>query len=204
MDGDQILGALALDLKKRDCLARKTLVTTMMSNVGLEQTMARVGIKLVRTPVGDRYILERMLQEDYNFGGEQSGHIIFLDHSTTGDGLISALQLMGVMRRTGKTLSELAAYVELLPQVLVNVQVRERKNLEEIPSFQKAVRARQTMLQGVGRLLVRYSGTEPLVRIMVEGEERGMVENIAHELADILRGEIGLEDMAAPEASPHK
>src|SRR5437660_11462441 len=142
VDGDQILGALALDLKKRDCLARKTLVTTMMSNVGLEQTMARVGIKLVRTPVGDRYILERMLQEDYNFGGEQSGHIIFLDHSTTGDGLISALQLMGVMRRTGKTLSELAAYVELLPQVLVNVQVRERKNLEDIASFQKALRAR--------------------------------------------------------------
>ena len=159
---------------------------------------------MVRTPVGDRYILERMLQEDYNFGGEQSGHIIFLDHNTTGDGLISALQLMGVMRRTGKSLSELAAYVELLPQVLVNVRVRERKNLEEIASFQKAVRARQTMLQGVGRLLVRYSGTEPLVRIMVEGEERGMVENIAQELADILRKEIGLEDMAAPDGSPLK
>jgi len=204
VDGDQILGALALDLKKRDRLARKTVVTTMMSNVGLEQTMAREGIKLVRTPVGDRYILERMLQEDYNFGGEQSGHIIFLDHNTTGDGLISALQLMGVMRRTGKSLSELAAYVELLPQVLVNVRVRERKNLEDIPSFQKALRARQTMLNGVGRLLVRYSGTEPLVRIMVEGEERGMVENIAHELADILRGEIGLEDMAAPDGSQHK
>src|SRR5947209_597125 len=165
---------------------------------------SKAGIKLVRTAVGDRYILERMLQEDYNFGGEQSGHIIFLDHSTTGDGLISALQLMGVIRRTGKTLSELAAYVELLPQVLVNVRVRERKNLEEIPSFQKAVRARQTMLEGVGRLLVRYSGTEPLVRIMVEGEERGMVENIAQELADILRKEIGLEDMAAPDGSPLK
>ncbi|TLY15849.1 MAG: phosphoglucosamine mutase, partial [Nitrospirae bacterium] len=94
VDGDQILGALALDLKERDLLARRTVVTTMMSNIGLEQTMARAGIKLVRTPVGDRYILERMLQEDYNFGGEQSGHIIFLDHNTTGDGLISALQLM--------------------------------------------------------------------------------------------------------------
>ena len=196
VDGDQILGALALDLKERDLLARKTVVTTMMSNIGLEQTMARAGIKLVRTPVGDRYILERMLQEDYNFGGEQSGHIIFLDHSTTGDGLISALQLMGVMRRTGKSLSELAACVKLRPQVLVNVRVRERKNLEDIPSFQKALRARETMLSRTGRLLVRYSGTEPVVRIMVEGEERGMVEKIAHELADILREEIGLGDMA--------
>jgi len=196
VDGDQILGALALDLKERDLLARRTVVTTMMSNIGLEQTMARAGIKLVRTAVGDRYILERMLQEDYNFGGEQSGHIIFLDHNTTGDGLISALQLMGVMRRSGKSLSELAACVKLRPQVLVNVRVRERKNLEDIPSFQKALRARQTMLNRVGRLLVRYSGTEPVVRIMVEGEERGMVENIAHELADILREEIGMGDMA--------
>ena len=196
VDGDQILGALALDLKERDLLARRTVVTTMMSNIGLEQTMARAGIKLVRTPVGDRYILERMLQEDYNFGGEQSGHIIFLDHNTTGDGLISALQLMGVMRRSGKSLSELAACVKLRPQVLVNVRVRERKNLEDIPSFQKALRARQTMLNRVGRLLVRYSGTEPVVRIMVEGDDRGMVEKIANELADILREEIGLGDMA--------
>jgi len=196
VDGDQILGALALDLKERDLLARRTVVTTMMSNIGLEQTMARAGIKLVRTAVGDRYILERMLQEDYNFGGEQSGHIIFLDHNTTGDGLISALQLMGVMRRSGKSLSELAACVKLRPQVLVNVRVRERKNLEDIPSFQKALRARQTMLNRVGRLLVRYSGTEPVVRIMVEGDDRGMVEKIANELADILREEIGLGDMA--------
>ena len=195
VDGDQILGALALDLKQRDRLARKTLVTTTMSNMGLEQTMARVGIKVVRTPVGDRYILERMLQEDYNFGGEQSGHIIFLDHNTTGDGLISALQLMGVMRRSGKPLSELAAYTRLLPQVLINVRVREQKNLEEIASFQRALRARQSALNGVGRLLVRYSGTEPVVRIMVEGEQRAMVETIAHELADILREEIGLGDM---------
>src|SRR6266496_2236497 len=179
VDGDQILGALALDLKERDLLARRTVVTTMMSNIGLEQTMARAGIKLVRTAVGDRYILERMLQEDYNFGGEQSGHIIFLDHNTTGDGLISALQLMGVMRRTGKSLSELAACVKLHPQVLVNVRVRERKNLDDIPSFQKALRARQTMLNRVGRLFVRYSGTEPVVRIMVEGDDRGMVEKIA-------------------------
>jgi phosphoglucosamine mutase len=190
------LGALALDLKDRDRLARKTLVTTLMSNVGLEQSMARSGVKLVRTSVGDRYILESMLKEDYNFGGEQSGHIIFLDHNTTGDGLISALQLMSLMRRSGKRLSELADCVKLLPQVLVNVRVRARKNLEEIPAFQKALRARQHSLNGVGRLLVRYSGTEPVVRIMVEGEDKAMVESIAAELAEILRGEIGLGDIA--------
>ena len=137
-----------------------------------------------------------MLKEDYNFGGEQSGHIIFLDHNTTGDGLISALQLMSLMRRSGKRLSELAACVKLLPQVLVNVRVRERKNLEDIPAFQKALRARQSLLKGVGRLLVRYSGTEPVVRIMVEGEDKAMVDSIAAELAEILRGEIGLGDIA--------
>jgi phosphoglucosamine mutase len=191
VDGDQILGALALDLKERDRLARRTLVTTMMSNVGLEQTMARAGIKVIRTPVGDRYILERMLQEDYNFGGEQSGHIIFLDHNTTGDGLISALQLLALMRRTGKPLSELTGYVRLLPQLLINIRVRERKELADIPSFQKALRVHQAALNGVGRLFVRYSGTEPLVRIMVEGEEAGKVHDIAHQLADVLKKEIG-------------
>jgi phosphoglucosamine mutase len=191
VDGDQILGALAMDLKERERLARRTMVTTMMSNMGLEQTMARVGIKVIRTPVGDRYILERMLQEDYNFGGEQSGHMIFLDHNTTGDGLISALQLMGLLRRTGKPLSELSAYVHLLPQVLVNIRVQEKKNLEEFPAFQKTLRAKQLALNGVGRLLVRYSGTEPLVRIMVEAEDAAMVQETANELADVLRKEIG-------------
>ena len=191
VDGDQILGALALDLKERERLARRTIVTTMMSNMGLENTMARVGIKLIRTAVGDRYILERMLQDDYNFGGEQSGHMIFLDHNTTGDGLISALQLMGLMRRTGKPLSELAAYVHLLPQVLVNVRVRQRTNLDDIPSFQKVLRAKQQVLKGVGRLLVRYSGTEPVVRVMVEAEDSSMVHEIANELADVLKQEIG-------------
>src|SRR5437867_4296134 len=148
VDGDQVLGALALDLKKHDRLARKTMVTTVMSNLGLEQAMDNAGIKMVRTAVGDRYILERMLAEDYNFGGEQSGHIIFLDHNTTGDGLISALQLLALMRRTGKPLSELAGYVRLLPQILINIRVRERKELTEIASFQKALRVHQSALNG--------------------------------------------------------
>ena len=191
VDGDQILGALALDLKRRDRLARKTVVTTVMSNLGLERSLSRAGIKLVRTAVGDRYILERMLQEDYNFGGEQSGHIIFLDHNTTGDGLISALQVMGLMRRTGKSLSELAGSVPLCPQVLVNVRVRERKDLADIASFQTALRSHESAMNGVGRILVRYSGTEPLVRIMVEAEDPGQVRDIAQHLADVLRTEVG-------------
>jgi phosphoglucosamine mutase len=191
VNGDQILGALALDLKDRERLARKTVVTTVMSNAGLEQAMTRAGIKLVRTAVGDRYILERMLHEDYNFGGEQSGHIIFLDHNTTGDGLISALQVMGMMRRAGKPLSELAKCVRLLPQILVNVRVRERKDLSKVAPFQEALRAHEAAMNGCGRILVRYSGTEPLVRIQVEAEDSAMVQDIAHHLADVLRTEVG-------------
>src|SRR3989338_6620600 len=191
VDGDQILGALALDLKDRDRLARRTMVTTVMSNLGLEQSMAQAGIKLVRTAVGDRYILERMLAEDYNFGGEQSGHIIFLDHNTTGDGLISALQLMALIRRSGKTLSQLAERTALYPQLLVNVRVRERKDLADIVSFQKALRSHEDSLNGTGRILVRYSGTEPLVRIMVEAQDQGTVQEVAHHLADVLRTEVG-------------
>lgn len=191
VDGDQILGALALDLKDRDRLARRTMVTTVMSNLGLEQSMMRAGIKLVRTAVGDRYILERMLSEDYNFGGEQSGHIIFLDHNTTGDGLISALQLMALVRRSGKTLSQLTERITLYPQLLVNVRVRERKELADIAPFQQALRSYEASLNGTGRILVRYSGTEPLVRIMVEAQDSGTVQAIARHLADVLRTEVG-------------
>jgi len=191
VDGDQILGALALDLNDRGRLARRTLVTTVMSNLGLEQAMARAGLALVRTAVGDRYLLERMLAEGYNFGGEQSGHLIFLDHNTTGDGLISALQLMALLCRSGKTLSQLAARTVLCPQILVNVRVRERKHLADIAPFQKALRTHEASLNGTGRILVRYSGTEPLVRIMVEAQDEGTVQEVASHLADVLRTEVG-------------
>ena len=191
VDGDQILGALALDLKKHDQLARKTMVTTVMSNLGLEQAMTNAGIKVVRTAVGDRYILERMLAEDYNFGGEQSGHIIFLDHNTTGDGLVSALQVMALMRRTEKSLSQLAEQIRLYPHTLVNVRVREKKDLAGIPAFQQALRAHDASLNGCGRILVRYSGTEPLVRILVEAEDPHRVQEIAQHLAHVLRTEVG-------------
>jgi len=191
VDGDQILGALALSLKEQDRLARKTVVTTVMSNLGLERALAQAGVKVVRTAVGDRYILERMLKEDYNFGGEQSGHLIFLDHNTTGDGLISALQVMALIRRSGKTLSQLTERIPLYPQVLVNVRARERKDLAHVAPFQRALRAHEASLNGTGRILVRYSGTEPLVRIMVEAEDSKKVQEIARHLADVLRTEVG-------------
>lgn len=192
VDGDQILGALAVDLKDRDLLARRTLVTTVMSNLGLEQAMARAGIKLVRTAVGDRYLLEHMFAEDYNFGGEPSGHLIFLDYNTTGDGLISALQLMALVCRSGKTLSQLAERTTLYPQTLVNVRVRERKDLAALVPFQRALRAQEDSLNGTGRILVRYSGTEPVVRIMVEAQDQELVQRVAGHLADVLRTEVGV------------
>jgi len=141
--------------------------------------------------VGDRYILERMLSDDYNFGGEQSGHIIFLDHNTTGDGLISTLQVMALMRRTEKSLSRLAEQIPLYPQTLVNVRVREKKDLAGIAAFQQALRTHDASLNGCGRILVRYSGTEPLVRIMVEAEDPHRVQEIAQHLAHVLRTEVG-------------
>ncbi len=191
VNGDQILGMLALDLKARERLARRTVVTTVMSNLGLEQAMHRAGIKVVRTAVGDRYVLERMLAQDYNFGGEPSGHIIFLDHNTTGDGLISALQVMALMRSTERSLAELAGRIAVHPQSLLNVRVRQRKDLAELGSFQNALRSHETALNGSGRILVRYSGTEPLVRIMVEAANTATADGIARDLADVLQAEVG-------------
>src|SRR5438552_18864005 len=164
VDGDQILGALALDLKKHDQLARKTMVTTVMSNLGLEQAMANAGIKVVRTAVGDRYILERMLAEDYNFGGEQSGHIIFLDHNTTGDGLVSALQVLRIMIEKGCKLSELASEFKRYPQVCINVRVHSKPVLESVEGLTEVIHEVEKSLGHSGRILVRYSGTEALVR----------------------------------------
>lgn len=183
VDGDHIMAALALDLKTRGLLAHHTLVGTVMSNFGLELAMDKAGITLVRTPVGDRYILERMLANGYNFGGEQSGHIIFLDHNTTGDGLISALQVLSLMTRSGRPLSELARCMTPVPQVLLNVPVREKKDLASVPEIQRAIQAGEARLSGTGRILVRYSGTEPVLRIMVEGERDSLIRSVAEDLA---------------------
>ena len=191
IDGDHVMAALGLDLHQSGLLAKQTLVGTVMSNFGLELSMSKAGIKLIRTPVGDRYLLERMLAEGYSFGGEQSGHFIFLDHNTTGDGLISALQILSLVKRTKKPLSELAKAMTAVPQVLVNVHVTKKPRLESIPDIDCAIQASERRLNGCGRVLIRYSGTEPLLRIMVEGEQSTMVKEVAEDLARVVRKHIG-------------
>jgi phosphoglucosamine mutase len=191
IDGDHVMAALGLDLHRNGLLSKQTLVGTVMSNFGLELSMSKAGVKLIRTPVGDRYLLERMLAEGYNFGGEQSGHFIFLDHNTTGDGLISALQILSLVKRTKKSLSELAQAMTAVPQVLVNVQVTKKPRLESIPDIDCAMKESERRLNGCGRVLIRYSGTEPLLRIMVEGEQSTMVKEVAEELARVVRKHIG-------------
>ena len=191
IDGDHVMAALGLDLHTRGQLACKTVVGTVMSNFGLELAMNKAGIQLVRTPVGDRYLMERMLADGHNFGGEQSGHFIFLDHNTTGDGLISALQILSLMKRTGIPLSELAKAMTAVPQILLNVQVKHKPDLNQIPDIQQAIKSAEATLNGTGRVLVRYSGTEALLRIMVEGERDSTIREVADHLAEVVRARIG-------------
>lgn len=191
VDGDHVMAALGLDLHAQGQLACQTVVGTVMSNFGLELAMKKAGIQLKRTQVGDRYLMERMLADGYNFGGEQSGHFIFLDHNTTGDGLISALQILSLMKRTGTPLSELAKAMTAVPQILLNVQVKHKPDLNQIPDIQKAIQTAEARLNGSGRVLVRYSGTESLLRIMVEGERQTTIREVADHIADIVRARIG-------------
>jgi len=191
VDGDHTMAALALDQHARRELKRHTVVGTVMSNFGLEQCLSKAGITLVRTPVGDRYLLERMIAEGYNFGGEQSGHLIFLDHNTTGDGLITGLQVLSLMKRSGKPLSALAGCMTAVPQVLVSVPVRSKPDFSQVPELQQAIRAGEARLAGVGRILVRYSGTEPLLRVMVEGVEDALIRSLAEELVGVARAHLG-------------
>jgi phosphoglucosamine mutase len=182
VDGDHILAVCALDMQRRQTLKRKTVVATVMSNLGLEVALKNHGLKLVRTQVGDRYVLETMLKGGYNLGGEQSGHLVFLNHSTTGDGILTALRLLSVMLREQKPLADLAGCMEVYPQVLLNLKVKERRDLGKVPQAQKAIQAAEKRLQGWGRLLVRFSGTEPLLRVMVEGEKSAEINEVAQEL----------------------
>ncbi|MDC4204778.1 MAG: phosphoglucosamine mutase [Candidatus Manganitrophus sp.] len=192
VDGDALLVAFALALHQEKALKGETLVSTLMSNMGMDLALRSRGIQVVRTPVGDRYVLERMIKDGYNLGGEQSGHVIFLDYNTTGDGLISALQLLSLMKRTGKKVSELAACMTALPQVLKNVRVQKKLEISEIPELQKAIADCEEKLRNNGRILIRYSGTEPLLRIMIEGEEQTAITAMADQLAEIVQKKIGL------------
>ncbi|MBI3597161.1 MAG: phosphoglucosamine mutase [Nitrospirae bacterium] len=191
VNGDQVMAALAVSLKKMRRLNKNTLVTTVMSNMGLDRAMKAAGIQIVKTAVGDRYVLERMLNDGYNFGGEQSGHLIFLDYNTTGDGLITAVQVLALMKTTGKPLSELAKVMTNFPQVLVNVRVKERHDLSTLPKVKQQIEKLEKKLDGSGRLLVRYSGTEPVVRIMIEGEREPEIRKWADDLAQTIQDAVG-------------
>lgn len=189
--GDQALAACAFDLQGRGKLLKQTVVGTVMSNFGFEAALRKAGLTLIRTPVGDRYILERMLADGYNLGGEQSGHMIFLDYNTTGDGLISGLQLLKLIKRAGRPLSDVARCMEAVPQVLLGVKVSHKPDLSSLPELQQAIRSCEEELNGTGRVLVRYSGTEPLVRVMVEGQNDAQIRHVADELVGVVKTAIG-------------
>jgi phosphoglucosamine mutase len=191
VDGDFIMAICGLDLLRDGQLRNNTLVGTVMSNWGLEKAVKEAGGKFVRANVGDRYVIEEMIKNDASFGGEQSGHIIFRDYTTTGDGLVSALQLLKVMRLTGKPLSKLSKIMEKVPQVLINVKVREKKPLSELANIQIAIKSAEEKLGGTGRVLVRYSGTEPILRVMLEGMDQDLIDNLAMSISEEIRREIG-------------
>jgi phosphoglucosamine mutase len=185
IDGDQLLAVVAESFQEDGRLARPGIVGTVMSNLGLERHLAGLGIELARTPVGDRYVLERMRADGYNVGGEQSGHIILSDYTTTGDGFVAALQVLAVVQKSGKPVSQLCRRFEPLPQVLKNVRHKGAKPLEE-SAVKAAIASAQKRLDGQGRLLVRSSGTEPVIRVMGEGEDRALVEAVVDDIVDAL------------------
>jgi phosphoglucosamine mutase len=191
VDGDGVLLAAARALHAGGRLGG-TVVATVMSNLGLEKALEREGIPLVRTPVGDKYVLEEMVRLDAALGGEQSGHVIFRQFATTGDGMLTALQLFAIARQAGTGLDELTTGLEVYPQRLVNIRVREKVSLSDVPSVALEIRRAEEEFSGTGRILVRYSGTEPLARVMVEGVNREQVDLFTQRIADAIRRELGV------------
>jgi len=187
VDGDHIMAICASELMRQRKLKKKTLVATVMSNMGLEQAMQAMGGQMLRTQVGDRYVVETMRAKGYNFGGEQSGHLVFLDHNTTGDGILAGLQLLAIMIKKNKPLSELATIMTTFPQVLKNVRMATKIAPEDIPGFSEALAKAEKTLGTRGRILVRPSGTEPVIRVMTEGEDEQEIVTIANELCEVIR-----------------
>ncbi len=191
VDGDAIMAICARRMLDAGTLARNVVVATVMSNLGLERALATLGVKLVRTAVGDRYVVEAMRKHGYNFGGEQSGHLVFLDHATTGDGLIAALQVVGALVTAQRPLSDIAAdAMHRVPQVLVNATLKSRRPLDHMPKTQASIHAAEAQLADTGRVLVRWSGTEPKLRVMVEGEDEATIRVIAEEILETARKEL--------------
>lgn len=196
VDGDKIMFIVGKYLLGQGKLAQDTLVTTVMSNLGFHLALEEAGINSVITAVGDRYVVEEMKKNNYNFGGEQSGHMIFLDYNTTGDGQLSAIQLLKVMRETGKSLSELASEVTIYPQKLVNVRVKDnaaKKSAMDVPAIQKVISEMETSMNGKGRILVRPSGTEPLLRVMAEAPTHEEVNHVVDTIVEVVEAEIGVK-----------
>ena len=192
IDGDQIMAILAVSMQRRGMLAQSTLVTTVMSNLGLSRAMAEHGITVIQTKVGDRYVLEALAQHGLSLGGEQSGHIIFQEHATTGDGILTGLQLAAEMARTGRTLAELADVMTVFPQVLINVRGVDRTRVHDSAPLAEAVAAEEALLGDSGRVLLRASGTEPMVRVMVEAADQETAQAVAERLAAIVSAELGV------------
>jgi phosphoglucosamine mutase len=192
VDGDQVMAIIGLHLKQQGMLAHNTIVATVMSNMGLDIMAKSNGLKIVKTKVGDRYVLEEMINSGYMLGGEQSGHIIFLEHNTTGDGLLTAIQLIKVLKDSGKKLSELSGVMKILPQVLINAKVtNEKKNRyldDEV--IKKMCQELEDEFKGEGRVLIRPSGTEPLVRVMIEGKDKEVITRRAKELVRVIEGRL--------------
>jgi len=187
VDGDQIMAILALSLKERGQLAKDTLVATVMSNLGLRKAMADHGVTMVETKVGDRYVLEALTRDHLSLGGEQSGHVIMTAHATTGDGILTGLHLAAELTRTGKSLAELASVMTVYPQIMVNVKDVDHESLGDDDTIAAAVIVAQERLGSRGRVLLRPSGTEPLVRVMVEASDQAVADEIAHSLASVVR-----------------
>jgi phosphoglucosamine mutase len=190
LDGDQIMALCAEDMLRRNELPGNKLVATVMSNMALEVFMRDMGGELLRTNVGDRYVVEAMREHGALLGGEQSGHLVFMQHNTTGDGLLAGLQILRIMRETGKKLSELAGQIRLFPQILLNVKVETKKPFETLPKTMEAVKKVEGFLGDRGRVLLRYSGTESLARVMVEGEDDHIVKKLAEEIASTIEAEL--------------
>jgi phosphoglucosamine mutase len=192
VNGDAVLLLAGRDLQARGLLTNSTIVATTMSNMGLEAALKRSGIQMLRAAVGDKYVLEQMIATGAALGGEQSGHIIFSGRSTTGDGLLTALLLLDIVHRSGKSLAELVADLKVFPQVIVNVKVREKKPLEGIPTVAAAIRAAESELADSGRVVIRYSGTEALARVMIEAESEPLMRHHADTIADAIRTALGI------------
>jgi phosphoglucosamine mutase len=192
VDGDQIMAILSLAMRERGVLAKDTLVATVMSNLGMLQALEREGVDVRQAAVGDRYVLEEMKAGQLSLGGEQSGHVIFLEHGTTGDGTMTGLMLASRLAGTGRSLHDLAAVMTRLPQVMINVKGVDKGRVDDDPAVQSAVREVEQELGDAGRVLLRKSGTEPLVRVMVEADEAGRAQQLAERLAGVVREHLAL------------